>query len=300
MATQRVFVTGATGVLGRRAVPMLLEAGHEVTAVARSDDKADLLVRAGATPAQVDLFDGEAVDAAVAGHDVVAHLATNIPTGASLAIKRGWAVNDRLRREAAQHLSRAAISHGVGRYIGESITFPYVGNGADWIDERHDRTYFWGDRSTLDAEAAVHALSESGGVGVGLRFAMFFAIDSAHIATFASMARRGVFGLVGEDDAYTSFIGIDDAAGAVCAALDAPPGIYNVAEPAPVTRGDHRAALAAAVGRDRLRSLPKAVVKASGKSAENQSRSQRISSSALSDATGWTPSIRTVEQWGTI
>src|SRR5205823_3040706 len=76
---QRVFVAGATGVLGTRAVRWLNEAGHDVTGVARSDAKAELLKGLGATPVRVDLFDADAVRAAVAGHDVVCNLATRIP-----------------------------------------------------------------------------------------------------------------------------------------------------------------------------------------------------------------------------
>ena len=65
----KVFVTGATGVIGTRAVPALVAAGHEVTAVARGEAKADLVRSLGAVPVAVDLFDATAVKGAVAGHD---------------------------------------------------------------------------------------------------------------------------------------------------------------------------------------------------------------------------------------
>jgi nucleoside-diphosphate-sugar epimerase len=297
MAGQRIFVTGATGVLGRRVVPRLLTAGHQVSALARSDDKADALRRVGASPAMVDLFDPGAVEAAVSGHDAVVHLATKIPTGAGAATKRGWQMNDRLRTEAAGNLSQAAIETGVGRYVGESISFPYLPNGADWIDEDHPRSYFWGNRTTVDAEAAAQRVTDAGGVGISLRFAMFFAVDSAHLATYMSIARHGLFGLFGELDDHISFIGIDDAAAAVCAALAAPPGTYNIAEPSPVTRQEHRVAMSAAAGRERLRPMPKTLVRAAGKGAESLARAHRISSSRFSDATGWMPVARVVEHW---
>ena len=78
---QRVFVTGGTGVLGRRLVPRLVEAGHQVTAVARSPEKADALRAAGAAPITVDMFDRAALRVVLEGHDSVAQLATHIPTG---------------------------------------------------------------------------------------------------------------------------------------------------------------------------------------------------------------------------
>ena len=293
----RVFVTGATGVLGRRALPVPIEAGHAVTAVTRTADKADAVRRAGAEPVTVDLFDPEAVRRAVDGHDAVVHLATNIPTGASAATRRGWAVNDRLRSEAAANLSAAAIDTGAGRYVQESITFPYVDGGDRWLDEATECAYFWGNRTTVDAEAAAGAVSDAGGTGVVLRFAMFTAPDSAHLLSFANMARRGVWGVFGDDDAFVSFIGVDDAAAAVLAALDAPAGVYNVAEPEPLPRRDHRRALATAVGRRRLRGLPKLAQKAGGEGAASLARSHRISSAALQYATSWSPTRRAVDAW---
>ena len=79
----RVFVAGATGVLGRRAVPLLVAAGHDVSALARSDARADLVRALGAAPVRVDMFDADALRHAVAGHEVVCNLAThNRPWGA--------------------------------------------------------------------------------------------------------------------------------------------------------------------------------------------------------------------------
>src|SRR5205814_9657269 len=76
--SNRVFVSGATGVIGSRVVPQLIAAGHRVTAVARSPEKRAALERAGAWAIDVDLFDPIAVRRAVAGHDVVINLATHI------------------------------------------------------------------------------------------------------------------------------------------------------------------------------------------------------------------------------
>ncbi len=184
-----------------------------------------------------------------------------------------------------------------GRYVGESITFPYVDNGDDWIDETQPRTYFWGNRSCADAEAASDAVTRSGGSGVALRFAMFFADDSAHVSDIRAFARRGVFPLPGRLDGRGSWIHIDDAAAAVVAAIDAPTGVYNVAEPSPVARREHAAALAIAVGRKRLRSIPAPLAKLGGAALESLGRSQRISSRALASATGWVPERSVVDCW---
>ncbi len=292
-----VLVTGATGVIGRRVVPLLVTAGHDVGAVARTEQKATELRRAGATALDVDLFDTEAVERAVEGYDVVIHLATNIPTGASAATRRGWAVNDRLRSVAAANLSRAAIATGVTRYIQESITFPYLDCGDSWIDESTQRAYFWGNRTTVEAEQAAQAITAAGATGVALRFAMFMSTDSAHMRTFAQMARRGLWGVFGDDDAFISFIDADDAASAVVAALDAPAGVYNIAEDDPARRGEQRVELASAVGRDRLRAMPGLMVRAGGDGAASLARSHRISSAAFRSATTWVPTRRPIERW---
>jgi nucleoside-diphosphate-sugar epimerase len=295
--SQRVFVTGATGVLGRRAVPLLVRAGHFVTAVVRSERKANLVRAAGATPVSVDLFDAAAVRSAINGHDAVAHLATNIPTGPAAAERSAWRTNDSLRRDVAAVIASAAADAGVARMIQESITFPYVDRGDRWIDEQCERTYFWGNETTVAAEAAAARVTAAGGAGVVLRFAMFMAPDSAHCQSFVRAAQRGSFGIVGAPAAFISFIHVDDAAQAVVAALDAPAGIYNVAEPEPRRRSDHREALASVVGQPELRLISELVNPGDNQALQSLARSHRISSQPLRDALGWQPARHAIESW---
>ncbi len=96
----KIFVTGATGVLGRRAVAQLLATGGEVTGVARTRSKAETLQTLGATPVEVSLFDRDALSAAVAGHQVVCNLATAVPTGEQAVRPDPWESNHRIRRKA--------------------------------------------------------------------------------------------------------------------------------------------------------------------------------------------------------
>src|SRR5438067_3703611 len=111
----KVFVVGATGVLGRRTVRDLVKAGHDVTAVARTPAKAEMLAGLGATPASVDVFDPAAVKEAIAGHDVVANLATHIPPMWKMMLPRAWDENDRIRREVSRNLVDAALATGAER-----------------------------------------------------------------------------------------------------------------------------------------------------------------------------------------
>jgi len=127
-----IFVAGATGVVGGRAVVELLATGARVTAIARSAQKRAELERLGATPTQVDLFDHDGLMTAVAGHDVVCNLATAIPTGPGAAEPAAWAVNDRIRREGVRNLVDAAIEAGAVRFVQESIVLLYA-DGGDWL-----------------------------------------------------------------------------------------------------------------------------------------------------------------------
>jgi nucleoside-diphosphate-sugar epimerase len=295
--SRRVFVSGASGVLGRRAVPGLVAAGYTVTANVRNGEARRVAEGVGASAVTIDLFDREATARLGDTHDAVVHIATSIPTGASAGRRTGWAMNDQLRSDAAANLASAMATSG-GRYVGESITFPYVDGGDEWINEAHPRSYFWGNQTCVDSEAASESVTRAGGDGVCLRFAIFFADDSAHVHLIRSLAKRGIFGPPGRPETLTSWIHIDDAASAVVAALGATPGVYNVAEPNPAPRSDHAAAIAIAVGRSRLRSLPSPIVWLGGQGITSLARAQRISSAALSDDTGWQPRRSVIDCWG--
>jgi nucleoside-diphosphate-sugar epimerase len=288
-AKHRVFVAGATGVLGRRAVRRLVEAGHDVTGMARSDEKAKLLEGLGATPVRVDLFDADAVRAAVAGHEVVCNLATNIPPTAKATRGSAWADNDRIRREGSRHLVDAALAAGADRFVQESITFLYADAGERWIDEDHpiDAPAF--TRSTLDAQVEAQRFAASGGAGVVLRFALFYGPDSHHTLDAVRLARRHLAATFGRRDAYMSSITTDDAAAAVVAALGAASGVYNVADDEPLTRRDHFDALARALGVRTPRFAPAVARKVGGSKTEMLARSQRVSNERFKKETGWAP-----------
>lgn len=286
---RRVFVAGATGVLGWRAVDRLVQAGHEVTGVARTPEKAARLRGLGAAAAQVDLFDAEAVREAVVGNEVVCNLATHIPPATKARKDAAWVENNRIRRDASRNLVDAAIAAGAARYVQESIAFLYAAAGDVWIDEDAPLAVAPYARSVLDAEAQAQRFTESGGTGVVLRFGLFYGPDSHHTIDAVRLARRRVAASFGRSDAYLSSINTDDAAAGVVAALDAPAGIYNVVEDEPLTRREHFDALAAALGVRRPHIPPGVVAKLGGDKAETLARSQRVSNERFKKNTGWAP-----------
>ena len=208
--SMKIFLAGGTGVVGTRALPALVAAGHDVTAVARTDAKAELVRSLRGEPVTVDLFDADAVAAAVVGHEVVVNLATSIPPLTKAARGAAWATNERLRSEASNHLVDGALAAGAVRYVQESIAFPYVDNGDRWIDEDHPVEQVGPFSGARDAEAAAARFAEHG-VGVVLRFAQFYAPDSSHTMAFNATARRRINPFLGSPEGYTSFIHAEDA-----------------------------------------------------------------------------------------
>lgn len=287
----KIFLAGGTGVVGRRAVPLLVGDGHEVTVVVRSPEKAAQVRSWGAQPVEVDLFDPAAVKDAVAGHDVVVNLATSIPPFSKAARAKAWATNDRLRREASKHLVDASLAAGAGRYVQESVAFLYTDGSDGWISEDHPVAATSITASALDAEAEARRFESSGGTAVILRFGSFYGPDSGHTADILRLARRGIGTTPGRPEAYLSSISTDDAAAAVVAAATrAPGGTYNVVDDEPLTRAQFDEVVAKAVGRKRLRpALPGVAVRLMGDKLDHVVRSHRVSNRAFREATGWRP-----------
>ena len=290
----RIFVAGATGVLGRRAVAQLVSAGHDVTGVARSEGKAAELRAQGAAPATVDLFDRRAVASAVAGHDAVCNLATHIPPVSRASLPGAWATNDRLRSEASHNLAAGALTVGASRFIQESITFLYPDCGDRWIDEDEPFEPVGFAQSVTRAEAAAAKFAAAGGTGVVLRFAMFYGPDSTHTLDAVKAARRRLALFPGDPYGYLSSIHTDDAATAVLAALGAPTGTYNIGDDEPVTRRVHADTLADALTRPRLRIVPRALARLGGSKTALLTRSQRVSNGRFRQLTPWAPAYPSV------
>lgn len=293
----KVFVTGATGVVGRRAVPLMVQAGHEITAVARTPEKAAAVGRAGARPVRVDLFDADGVRRAVAGHDAVVNLATHIPRSTmAMLLPWAWRENDRIRREASAVLVDAAMAGGVSRFVQESFAPMYPDMGDEWIDEAVPPNPARYNRSTLDAERNAARFGHAGGTAVVLRFAGFYGPDAAHVPDLIKFTRRGMMALPGKPEAYFSSVSHDDAASATVAALGVEGGVYNVVDDEPLRRRDFFDVVAAGLGVPPPRPQPAWMTKLMGSLGELLSRSLRISNRRFRESSGWSPRHRSVRE----
>jgi nucleoside-diphosphate-sugar epimerase len=291
----KIFVAGGTGVIGRRAVPLMLEAGHEVTILARGTKGPRRSVSPGVHTVHASLFNRDEVHRAVLGHETVINLATHIPAStARMLLPGAWRENDRLRREASANLAEAATLAGVARLVQESFALVYPDCGDGWIDEESPIEPVRYNRTVPDAERAAQRFTANGGVGVVLRFSAFYGPDAVQTAGMIKLVRKGWEPLPGAPNAYFSSISHDDAATAALAALKLPPGIYNVTDDEPVERRDFGRALAKAVGARPPRSLPPWVARLSGSLGRLMSRSERISNRKLREASDWAPAYPSV------
>lgn len=291
----KVFVAGATGVVGRRLIPRLVESGAAVSAVARSSAKAALLKKQGATPVRVDLFDPAAVDSAVAGHDAVINIATHIPSGMKVLLPRAFDENARIRTEASQNLASAAINTRARTFIQESFAPTYPDRGDEWIDESvpiEPTSYV---RSVLDAESAAAEFTKSGGTGVVLRFSFFYGLDPLTL-DIVKYVKRGLAPAFGASDAFMSSIWIDDAARAVFAALSVPAGTYNITDDVPIRKEEAFDILAKELGVKSPRMLPRWVSRMMGSVAETLGRSLRISNAKFRQASNWVPKVPSLHE----
>jgi nucleoside-diphosphate-sugar epimerase len=128
----RIFLAGASGAVGRRLVPLLLRAGHEVTGTTRSAETGQELERAGVTPAVLDVFDPQAVTDAMraARAEVVIHQLTDLPREFDeTRIAASYPRNARIRTEGTRNLVAAAQAASARRFIVQSIAFAYPPGG---------------------------------------------------------------------------------------------------------------------------------------------------------------------------
>jgi nucleoside-diphosphate-sugar epimerase len=250
----KVFVAGATGVLGRALVPQLVARGHEVVGMTRSASKQDLVRSLGARPVVADALEPDQVAEAVASAkpEVIVHELTALSGKMSIRDARhpdrfkGAIMTTRLRTEATDHLLAAGRAVGARRFVAQSFgAFRFARTGgpvlteADPLDPDPPAAMRAGLAAILHVERAVPAIEW--GKGLALRYGGFYGpgtpISRAQDAVMAAAVRKRMFPIVGDGGGVWSHVHIDDAAAATVVAVEhGEAGIYNVVddEPAPV------------------------------------------------------------------
>jgi nucleoside-diphosphate-sugar epimerase len=262
----RIFVAGATGVIGRALLPRLLEAGHKVTGMTRDPERARRLADGGIEPATCDVYDADGLRKALraASPEVVIHQLTALPDAIDpRRIKQQLAENDRIRVEGTRNLIHAAQQAGARRIVAQSIAFAYAPTGGPvkseddplWLDPPAE----W--RRTAEAVASLEqqVASAAGMEGIVLRYGYFYGPGSAYDVdgSMADVVRARGLPVAGGGRGVFSFIHVDDAAAATVAAVEkGRPGVYNVVDDEPQRLCDWLPAYAAAIGAPKPRRIP--------------------------------------------
>ena len=243
----KVFLAGATGVIGRPLSRQLIAANHEVVAMTRSDQQAVDLRHEGTSPIVCDVFDREKLFRCIekARPDVVIHQLTALPKRIDpRKIKTQLAATNRVRTEGTRNLFDAALAAGASRFISQSIAFAYGPDG-EGLKTEDDVLYETPPASFTDTIGAVRSLeqttlSSADLSGIVLRYGYFYGPGTVYASdgSIAEDVRRKRFPIVGKGTGVFSFIQVEDAAAATVAALHyGEPGIYNIVddEPAPLS-----------------------------------------------------------------
>jgi nucleoside-diphosphate-sugar epimerase len=228
----RIFLAGATGVLGRRIIPLLTAGGHQVTALTRRRDRVTLLESLGARPAVADAYSHDSLAEAVAAAapDLVMHQLTDLSGGSS-------ADNAVLRIRGTRNLIDAARAAGVQRVVTQSIAWAYQpGSTPAGEDVPLDLTATGPRAVTVRAVAALEQASREIDSWVVLRYGVLYGAGTWYApgGSQAAAARAGELPATAD---VASFVHVDDAAAAAVAAIAWPPGAVNICddEPAPGT-----------------------------------------------------------------
>lgn len=264
----RIFVAGAGGAIGRHLLPQLIEHGHEVVGLARSDRSAAVVRALGAEPVVADALDGDAVRHAVvrARPEVIVHELTALAGMTDVRhVERDFEPTNVLRTIGTDHLLAAAREAGARRFVAQSYAgWPFAHEGGpvkteeDPLDPDPPKAF----RATLDAirylERSVLS-SQDHLEGLVLRYGTFYGPGTSISigGDTVEPIRRGRFPVVGGGTGVWSFVHIEDAASATVAAIErGAPGIYHVVDDDPAPVSEWLPALASAVGARPPRHVP--------------------------------------------
>jgi nucleoside-diphosphate-sugar epimerase len=262
----RVFVAGATGVIGRPLVKHLLEVGHEVTGTTRSPERGQTLRELGVRPAIVDARDTDALRGAVveAAPEVVINQLTSLPDKMNFRrAEETFGPTNELRGTAGPVLAAAAAEAGARRLIVQSVCFFYASTGKRAHGEDDPLFELPPDAPMGQGVVALESLERStletpGLEGVVLRYGYFYGPEVEMVAGGFDVndVRRRRAPVVGEGTGIFSLVHTDDAVAATIAGIDRGAGIYNVCDDDPAPQSEWLPAYAEAIGARPPRRVP--------------------------------------------
>ncbi|GGD84842.1 NAD-dependent epimerase/dehydratase family protein [Paenibacillus nasutitermitis] len=239
----RIFVAGGSGAVGRLLLPKLLQAGHEVVAITRSEQNAHVMTSVGVRVLVADIYDREAIIAAVseARPDVVIHQLTSLSA-------MDFAENSRIRKEGTRNLVDAALAAGVKRIVAQSISWAYEpGEGPASEDAPLDVNAPEPRNSMVGGVAALERAVAKMPEYVILRYGKFYGPGTWYERN-GHIARQVLGKEVPATDGVSSFIHVEDAANAALLALGWPSGPVNIVDDEPAAMAEWLPVYASAMG----------------------------------------------------
>ncbi|HEY1639472.1 MAG TPA: NAD(P)-dependent oxidoreductase [Streptosporangiaceae bacterium] len=260
----RVFVAGATGVLGQRLVPQLVARGHQVTGTTTSPAKLNVLTRLGAEGVVMDGLDAMSVGEAVAAArpDAIVHEMTAIsPAHAGKPdfkhIDKWFATTIRLRTEGTDHLLAAAQAAGVSHVVAQGYASWNGIREGGWV-KTEDDPLDPGTGTIMESGAAAMRYLEDAVLRAGgavLRYGGFYGPGATDDQV--ELVRKRQFPLVGSAAGYLSWIHLDDAASATVLAVEQKvAGVFNIVDDEPAPSREWLPYLAQCAGARRPRRVP--------------------------------------------
>jgi nucleoside-diphosphate-sugar epimerase len=290
----RVFVAGASGALGSRLVPRLIDAGHDVVGTHHSPRSAELVRMLGAEPVLLDLLDAAAVRRAVfeAEPEAVVHEATALADAKwGRNFDRTFEGTNALRTAGTDALLAAGREAGVRRFVAQSFaSYRYVREGGPvkTEDDPLDSCVPANARRSFDAMAHLDRTVVEAG-GIVLRYGLFYGAANDGLI---EPVRRRQYPIIGDGGGVASWIHLDDAASATVVALEREgPAILNVVDDDPAPVREWLPVLADALGAKPPRRFPAWVARlVAGEAAVVTGTESRGASNAKAKRElGWTP-----------
>ncbi len=289
----RVFVAGATGVVGQLVARELLARGHRVTGLARSATNEALLRSLGVVPAPGDLFDPDSLARAAAGAEVVVHLATAIPTVAR-PTPRDWKENDRIRVDGTASLLEAARRVRARFYVQQSVALVHGSMGDTWVDETSPLI----PHRIFDSAVTMERLVREAGERHGLRWAILrggslYHPNSSQTKQMIAGLKSGRLAVIGMGANFQSLIHGEDMARACATVVEAQPAgeTFLVTDDEPARVRDLYTAIAREISGPKPRYLPPAIARltAGNLTVDLATASLRCRNAKLKRQLGWAP-----------
>jgi 2-alkyl-3-oxoalkanoate reductase len=255
----RVLVAGASGAIGTRLVPQLIDRGHEVIGTFRSPDHASRVRALGAEALQLDLLDARAVRKAVleTEPEAIVHQATALANAKwGRNFDKVFAETNELRTKGTDALLAAAREASVSRFVAQSFASMRYAREGGPVKTEDDPLDPSPPKATHEAQAAMRYLDQTvtDAGGTVLRYGGFYGAANDGLV---EPVRKRQFPIVGDGGGVFSFIHLDDAAAATVLALEHDgPAIYNVVDDEPARVREWLPVLANVLGAKPPRRVP--------------------------------------------